>query len=215
MPFFRLDRDIPIFGLVQPMVDGGKLFLKQDFTPPFVRRVYFWIAPILVLAPPLMTAAVVPFAGDLQTSYGNVNMAVANLSVGPLWMFAISSLSVYGLVLAGWSSNSKFPFLGGVRSSAQMISYEISMGLSIIPVLMIYSTLDLSNIVEYQAANGWLLLPVWGEGLSWQRWILLVPVAISFIIFLTSILRKPTVRRLTCPNVKRISWAATIRNTPP
>ena len=173
--FFRLDRDIPIFGLVQPMVDGGKLFLKQDFTPPFVRRVYFWIAPILVLAPPLMTAAVVPFAGDLQTSYGNVNMAVANLSVGPLWMFAISSLSVYGLVLAGWSSNSKFPFLGGVRSSAQMISYEISMGLSIIPVLMIYSTLDLSNIVEYQAANGWLLLPVWGEGLSWQRWILLVP----------------------------------------
>lgn len=197
------------------MVDGGKLFLKQDFTPPFVRRVYFWIAPILVLAPPLMTAAVVPFAGDLQTSYGNVNMAVANLSVGPLWMFAISSLSVYGLVLAGWSSNSKFPFLGGVRSSAQMISYEISMGLSIIPVLMIYSTLDLSNIVEYQAANGWLLLPVWGEGLSWQRWILLVPVAISFIIFLTSILRKPTVRRLTCPNVKRISWAATIRNTPP
>lgn len=162
-----------------------------------------------------MTAAVVPFAGDLQTSYGNVNMAVANLSVGPLWMFAISSLSVYGLVLAGWSSNSKFPFLGGVRSSAQMISYEISMGLSIIPVLMIYSTLDLSNIVEYQAANGWLLLPVWGEGLSWQRWILLVPVAISFIIFLTSILRKPTARRLTCPNVKRISWAATIRNTPP
>lgn len=68
-----------------------------------------------------------------------------------------------------------------------MISYEISMGLSIIPVLMIYSTLDLSNIVEYQAANGWLLLPVWGEGLSWQRWILLVPIAISFIIFLTSI----------------------------
>lgn len=162
-----------------------------------------------------MTAAVVPFAGDLQTSYGNVNMAVANLSVGPLWMFAISSLSVYGLVLAGWSSNSKFPFLGGVRSSAQMISYEISMGLSIIPVLMIYSTLDLSNIVEYQAANGWLLLPVWSEGLSWQRWILLVPVAISFIIFLTSILRKPTARPLTCPNVKRTSWAATIRNTPP
>ena len=179
--FFRLDRDIPIFGLVQPMVDGGKLFLKQDFTPPFVRRVYFWIAPMLVLAPPLMTAAVIPFAGDLHTSYGNVNMAVANLSVGPLWVFAISSLSVYGLVLAGWSSNSKFPFLGGVRSSAQMISYEISMGLSIIPVLMIYSTLDLSNIVEYQAANGWLLLPVWGEGLSWQRWILLVPVALRHV----------------------------------
>lgn len=185
--FFRLDKDIPIFGLVQPMVDGGKLFLKQDFTPPFVRRVYFWIAPILVLAPPLMTAAVIPFAGDLHTCYGNVNMAVANLSIGPLWVFALASLSVYGLVLAGWSSNSKFPFLGGVRASAQMISYEISMGLSIIPMLMIYSTLDLSNIVEYQAANGWMLMPLWGEGLSWQRWFLLVPIGISFIIFLTSI----------------------------
>ena len=119
VPFFPPGPRHPHLRSRAAHVDGGKLFLKQDFTPPFVRRVYFWIAPILVLAPPLMTAAVVPFAGDLQTSYGNVNMAVANLSVGPLWMFAISSLSVYGLVLAGWSSNSKFPFLGGVRSSAR------------------------------------------------------------------------------------------------
>lgn len=185
--YFRLDKDIPLLGLLQPAVDGGKLFLKQDFTPPFVRRFYFWVAPMLVLAPPLMTAAVIPFAGDLETPYGNINMAVANLSIGPLWIFAISSLSVYGLVLAGWSSNSKFPLIGGIRSSAQMISYEISMGLSIIPLLMIYSELNLSNIVQYQADNGWLLLPFWGEGLTVERWVLLIPIVISFIIFLTSV----------------------------
>lgn len=133
-----------------------------------------------------MTAAVVPFAGDLHTSYGNVNMAVANLSVGPLWMFAISSLSVYGLVLAGWSSNSKFPFLGGVRSSAQMISYEISMGLSIIPVLMIYSTLDLSNIVNTRPPTDGCCFPC-GRGPELAALDPAGPSAISFIIFLTSI----------------------------
>ncbi|MEG1739695.1 MAG: complex I subunit 1 family protein [Akkermansia sp.] len=185
--FLRMDKDIPILGLVQPAVDGAKLFLKQDFTPPFVRKCYFWIAPALVLAAPLMTVAAIPFGGTLETPYGNVNMVVANLNIGPLWIFAISSISVYGLVLAGWASNSKYPLLGGIRSSAQMISYEISMGLSIIPLLMIYSTLNLQDIVQYQADNGWLLLPFWGEGLSMQRWVLLIPIAISFVIFLSSV----------------------------
>lgn len=185
--YFRCDKDIPIFGLVQPAVDGAKLFLKQDFTPPFVRKFYFWLAPVLVLAPPLITAAVLPLAGEVETKYGNISMCVANLDIGLLWIFALASISVYGLTLAGWASNSKYPFLGGVRASAQMISYEISMGLSIIPLLMIYGHLNLQNIVQYQADNGWMLLPLWGEGLSEQRWVLLIPIAISFIIFLTSI----------------------------
>lgn len=187
LKFLRLDRDIPINGLAQPAVDGAKLLLKQDFTPPFVRKMYFWIAPILVLAPPLISAAVIPFGGTLETCYGNVNMVVADLSLGPLWIFAIASLSVYGLTLAGWASNSKFPLLGGIRSAAQMISYEIAMGLSIIPLLMIYGTLNMTNIVEYQASNGWLLVPLWGEGLSYLRWWLMIPIGISFIIFLTSV----------------------------
>jgi NADH-quinone oxidoreductase subunit H len=174
-------------GLLQPAVDGAKLFLKQDFTPPFVRKVYFWVAPALVLAAPLMSAAVIPFAGNLETPYGNVDMVVANIGIGPLWIFGVSALSVYGLVLAGWASNSKYPLLGGMRTSAQMISYEISMGLSFIPLLMIYGHLNLSDMVQYQADNGWMLLPLWGEGLSLQRWVLLIPIAISFIIFLTSV----------------------------
>jgi NADH-quinone oxidoreductase subunit H len=123
----------------------------------------------------------------LETPYGNVDMVVANIGIGPLWIFGVSALSVYGLVLAGWASNSKYPLLGGMRTSAQMISYEISMGLSFIPLLMIYGHLNLSDMVQYQADNGWMLLPLWGEGLSLQRWVLLIPIAISFIIFLTSV----------------------------
>jgi NADH-quinone oxidoreductase subunit H len=106
--------------------------------------------------------------------------------VGPLYTFAIASLGVYGIVLAGWSSNSKYPFLGGVRSSSQMISYEIALGLSIIPVVMIFGDLNLTKIATYQDKNGWLLLPFWGEGLSVGRWVLLVPIFISFVVFTIS-----------------------------
>ncbi len=185
--YLRLDKDIRLWGVLQPMVDGLKLFLKEDFTPPFVRKAYFWVAPALVLAPPLITSTVIPFAGSVETKYGHLSMCVANLDIGPLWIFALAGLSVYGLALAGWASNSKYPFLSAVRSSAQLISYEISMGLSIIPLLMICSRLNLQDIVQYQADNGWMLLPLWGEGLTEQRWVLLVPVFISFIIFLTSV----------------------------
>ncbi|RYD33750.1 MAG: NADH-quinone oxidoreductase subunit H, partial [Verrucomicrobiaceae bacterium] len=112
---------------------------------------------------------------------------IADLDVGPLFVFAISSLGVYGIVLAGWASNSKYPFLGGVRSSSQMISYEIALGLSIIPLLMIFGELNLGSIVRFQDANGWLLAPLWGQGLSLQRWLLLIPLAISFVVFTVSI----------------------------
>lgn len=173
-----------LLGLIQPAVDGGKLFLKQDFTPPFVRKFYFIIAPTLVMIPSLVIMAIIPLASDITTPWGHVNMVVSNISAGPILVFAISAFSVYGITLAGWSSNSKYPFLGGIRSSAQMISYEICLGLSIIPLLMIYKELNLSHIVQYQAANGWTIFPFWGEGLP-SLW-LLIPVLISFIIFTTS-----------------------------
>lgn len=187
LKYLRLDRDIRLLGLLQPAVDGAKLFIKQEFTPPFVRKSYFIVAPMLVLAAPLISVAVIPMAGTLETPYGNVNMVVANLGVGPIWMFAIASISVYGLFMAGWSSNSKYPILGGIRASSQMISYEISMGLSVIPMLMIFGDLNLQNIVQYQADNGWMILPIWGEGWTMQRWVLLIPIFISFLIFMTSV----------------------------
>ena len=184
---FKQDFALPIGGLTQPVADGLKFILKEDFTPSYVRKFFFWLAPALVLVPALLTMAVVPFGSPMQLGDTFIPMAVADLSVGPLFIFAIASLSVYGITLAGWSSNSKYPFFGGVRSCAQMISYEIALGLSIIPVLLMFQTLNLGHIVEYQAANGWLLLPVWGEGWSLERWLMLIPLGISFIIFTTSI----------------------------
>lgn len=171
-------------GLLQPAIDGGKLFLKQDYTPPFVRKFYFILAPTLVLMPSLIVISLIPLAGNFATPWGDVNMVVADMSAGPVLVFALTAFSVYGIALAGWSSNSKYPFLGGVRSTAQMISYEICLGLSLIPILMIFRELNFSYIVQYQADNGWLLLPFWGEGLP-SIWLLL-PVVISFIIFTTS-----------------------------
>ena len=194
-------KDIHVFGiggLVQPVADGLKFLLKEDFTPSHVKKFYYWLAPALTMVPALLTAAVVPFGSELDLSWlaawgvdaswvhKPVKMVIADIGVGPLYTFAIASLGVYGIVLAGWSSNSKYPFLGGVRASSQMISYEIALGLSIIPVLMIFGDLNLSKIAQYQDANGWLLLPLWGEGLSVGRWVLLVPIFISFIVFTIS-----------------------------
>jgi NADH-quinone oxidoreductase subunit H len=184
---FKKDLALPIGGLTQPMADGLKFILKEDFTPSYVRKAFFWLAPCMTMVPALVTMAVVPFGSPIE--FGNlvIPMAVADLNVGPLFIFAIASLSVYGITLAGWSSNSKYPFFGGVRSCAQMISYEIALGLSVIPVLMMFGTLNLGHIVEYQANNGWLLLPFWGEGLTAERWWMLIPLVISFFIFTTSI----------------------------
>ncbi len=170
-------------GLLQPMADGLKFILKEDFTPAHVRKAYYWMAPALTMVPALLTCAVLPFGSRL---FGE-KMVIADLDVGPLFVFAIASLSVYGIVLAGWASNSKYPFFGGVRSTSQMISYEISLGLSIVPLLMIFGTLNLGEIVQYQATNGWALLPLWGEGLSLKGFLLAIPILISFVVFTTSI----------------------------
>ena len=169
-------------GLLQPVADGIKFLLKEDFTPNHVRKSFYWLAPALTMIPSLLTCAVIPFGSQL---FGE-KMVIADLDVGPLFVFAVASLTVYGIVLAGWASNSKYPFLGSVRSTSQMISYEISLGLSIVPLLMIYGELNLGRIVMEQAQNGWALLPLWGEGLSVKGWLLAVPLFISFIVFTTS-----------------------------
>lgn len=179
-----------IGGLAQAAADGLKFILKEDFVPAHVRTFYYWLAPCLTMVPALLTCCVIPFGSELDLSFLGlaepIKLVIADLSVGPLFTFAIASLGVYGIVLAGWASNSKYPFLGGVRASAQMISYEISLGLSIIPVLMIFGELNLTKMSAFQDANGWLLLPLWGEGLSLARWVLLVPIFISFCVFTVS-----------------------------
>ncbi|MGD0743829.1 MAG: NADH-quinone oxidoreductase subunit NuoH [Verrucomicrobiota bacterium] len=141
-------------GIFQPLADGLKLMLKEDFTPAGVRKVYFWLAPAIAIIPTMLVVAVIPFGSRL----GHQQMVIADLNVGILYTFGIVSLGVYGIVLAGYAANSKYPFLGGIRSSAQMISYEISMGMSVIPVLLIAGNLNLSRIIGWQAQNGWMIL---------------------------------------------------------
>jgi NADH-quinone oxidoreductase subunit H len=198
MTLFGFRKDIPFYGLVQPIADAIKLLLKEDFTPAHVNKLYFWLAPACAMAPSIMALAVIPFGSQL---WGEP-MVVANVNVGVLWVFAVSSLGVYGIVLAGWSSNSKYPFLGGIRSSSQMISYELSLALSVIPIFMVCGTLNLPNIVKYQIDHGWLISPIWIKGISLfppsinfqeilqsidiVKIILWIPLFISFVVFTIS-----------------------------
>ncbi|MGJ8722922.1 MAG: complex I subunit 1/NuoH family protein [Roseibacillus sp.] len=197
---FKNDIQLPLGGLTQPIADGLKFILKEDFTPNHVRKHFFWLAPCMCMVPSLITIAVIPFSSPiiLEGREQPLSMAIADLNVGPLFIFAISSLAVYGITIAGWASNSKFPFMGGIRASAQMISYEIALGLSIIPVLMVFGELNLGRIVQEQSVNGWLILPLWNEGGHifsggfWsaggvQQWILFIPMVLAFIIFTISI----------------------------
>jgi NADH-quinone oxidoreductase subunit H len=142
-------------GIFQPMADGLKFLLKEDFTPNYVRLAYFWLAPAIAVIPAFLTLAVIPFGSTL----GNPDnkMVIADLDVGILYTFGIVSLGVYGIVLAGYAANSKYPFLGGIRSTAQMISYEIAMGMSVVSVFLLVGDLNLSKVIEYQAHGGWLV----------------------------------------------------------
>jgi NADH-quinone oxidoreductase subunit H len=141
-------------GFFQPLADGLKFFFKEDFTPAGVKKVYFWLAPAVSIIPAMLTVAVIPFGSRI----GHQHMVIADLNVGILYTFGIVSMGVYGIVLAGYAANSKYPFFGGIRSSAQLISYEISMGMAVIPVLLIAGGLNLSQIILWQANHGWLVI---------------------------------------------------------
>ncbi|MBS0658065.1 MAG: NADH-quinone oxidoreductase subunit H [Verrucomicrobia bacterium] len=187
-------KDLNIAGLFQPLADGLKFLLKEDFTPAHVRTFYYWLAPALAVAPALLSIAVVPFGSSLSIGGQEHKMVIADLNVGFLYVFAITSIAVYGIVLAGWAANSKYPFLGGVRSSAQMISYELSMGLALIPIVMLVGHLNLNEMVRYQAQHGWNVFPFTGIGISWKNGfaitgfelrnvLIWIPMLLSFVVF--------------------------------
>jgi NADH-quinone oxidoreductase subunit H len=178
-------------GLINTLVaDPLKFLTKEDFIPPAGDRFLHTLAPCMALFPALVTFAVIPFGDVLQIGERVINLQVADLNVGILYIFAMTSLGVYGLVIGAWASNNKFSLLGGVRGSAQMISYEVALGLSVIGILMVYGTLDLQEIARGQGnligdllpdswgflkvAVGWL--PAWG--------IFLQPLA--FLLFFTA-----------------------------
>ena len=145
------------FGLLQPAADGVKAFFKEEVTPAHVRKAFYILAPMIALIPAILNLAVIPFGSTLGNPQNK--MVLADLNVGILYTFGIVSLGVYSIVLAGYASNSKFPFLGGIRSSAQLISYEIAMGLSVIPVFILVGSLNLSDVISYQSHGlfSWLV----------------------------------------------------------
>ena len=142
-------------GLLQPAADGLKNIMKEETYPEAAYKPLFVLAPALAFIPALLTWSVIPFAAPLPTRWGRVDMVVADLPVGFLFTLAVASLGVYGIVLAGWASNNKYALLGGLRSSAQMVSYEISMGMSVIPVLLLVGNVTLSSVIQQQATSLW------------------------------------------------------------
>src|SRR5918912_642750 len=145
-------------GLLQPAADGLKNIMKEETYPSAAYKPLFILAPALSFIPALMTLAVIPFGAPWFSRWGLIDMSIAPLPIGFLYILAITSLGVYGIVLAGWSSNNKYAFLGGLRSSAQMVSYEIAMGMSTIPVLLLAGNVALDDVVAQQAATGWNVL---------------------------------------------------------
>ena len=145
-------------GWLQPAADGVKNFMKEESAPAGVNKPLFTLAPMLAFAPAMVTWAVIPFGAPWASPWGRIEMVVADLPVGFLFTLAISSLGVYGIVLAGWASNNKYSLLGGLRSSAQLISYEIALGMATIPVLILAGNVTLNTIVQQQASSVWNVL---------------------------------------------------------
>src|SRR5258706_12011582 len=138
------------FGLLQPIADAVKLIFKEELTPARVYKLVFILAPVLTVVPSLIIAAVVP-VGTSFTLFGrNITLYLADINVGVLYLMSIASIAVYGIVLAGWSSNNKYAMLGGLRSSAQMISYELALGLSFVTAIILANSMSLLDIVNVQ-----------------------------------------------------------------
>ncbi len=145
-------------GLLQPIADGIKLMFKETIIPAQADKVIYVLAPAITLIPALAAFAVVPFGDSVSVLGQKVDLVVADVNVGILYIFAMAGIGVYGIVLGSWASNSKYPLLGGLRSAAQLISYELSLGMSLLGVVMISGTLSLKGIVEGQAGMPYIVL---------------------------------------------------------
>ena len=141
------------FGLMQTLADGIKLFFKEDFRPAAADRWTYALAPIMAMVPSFLAFAVVPVGREITIGGREIDLVLTDLNIGILYFLAMGSLGVYGIVLAGWASGSKYPLLGGVRSTAQMISYEIALGLSLVPIALVAGTLSIGEIVAQQAGT--------------------------------------------------------------
>ena len=168
-------------GLLQPIADTLKLLTKEDLLPPGVNRFYFILAPFLAITLSLLSIAVIPFGPEIHVAGVDTWLQLTDLNIGVIFVLAISSLTVYGIVLAGWSSNSKYPMLGALRSSAQMISYELPLGMAVAATLLLSNSLSLRKIVETQSAFYGGFFP------AWNLFRMPFPQIFGFIIFVIAV----------------------------
>jgi NADH-quinone oxidoreductase subunit H len=168
-------------GLLQPLADGVKFLFKEDVTPAGADKFAYFLAPFLALSLAITSIAVIPFGPKEFTVFGQKTpLAITNLNIGLLVLFSITAMGVYGVALAGWSSNSKYPLLGGLRSSAQMVSYELTLTMSVVGVILMAGTFNLSEIVNAQQGFHWGFVPRWNLiGLP-------MPQILGFLLFFTS-----------------------------
>ncbi len=166
------------FGLLQPIADGLKFIFKEDLIPAGASKVIYTMAPLIAFIPALMSISVVPFGSVAQFGSHQVRFQIADLNVGVLFIFAVTSLGIYGIALGGWASNNKYSLMGGLRSSAQMVSYELGLGLSVVSVLLINGTLSLEKIVEFQSGTWLGFIPKWN--------VFTFPLMIAFFTYFVS-----------------------------
>ena len=145
------------FGIFQPLADGGKLFFKEEIIPLASSKFLFVLGPSMAMLTALLTSAVIPWGGTLHLFGRDISMQIADINIGILYIFGVVSLGVYGIMIGGWASNNKFSLLAAIRGASQMISYELAMGLSLLAVLMLTGTLQMSGIVgnQVEGSNVW------------------------------------------------------------
>ena len=165
------------FGLLQPLADGMKFFFKEDITPPHVYKLLYLAAPVIAVTFALTSISVIPFGNWITVNGVRTPLQITDVNIGLLIILGITSMGVYGVALAGWSSNSKYSLLGGLRASAQMISYEVSLGLSLIGVLILSGSFSLREIVDAQGGTFWGFIP---------RWNIFQGQIFAFFIYLTA-----------------------------
>ncbi len=164
------------FGLLQPAADGVKFLFKEDLTPPHVYKPLYIAAPIIAVVFALTSIALIPVGNDVRILGYQIPLQIADVNIGLLVILGVTSLGVYGIALSGWASNSKYSLLGGLRASAQMISYEIALGLSLVGVLILSGSFSLREIVQAQSGSYWHVVPRWN----------IFPQLIGFFIYFMS-----------------------------
>jgi NADH-quinone oxidoreductase subunit H len=167
------------YGILQPVADGLKLFFKEDIIPAGANKVMFSLAPVLSLVPALIGFAVIPFGPDWTVEIGGMEFkpfVISDINIGILYILAFTSIGAYGIILGGWASNSKYSLLGGLRSAAQLISYELNVGLSIVGVLLLAGSLSLVQISTAQGGGFW----------NWYFFAFPFPQAVAFVVFIIS-----------------------------